>query len=341
MGRKAVDIAIKKSIILLRDSGMSQHEISRRLNISRRCIRQTIRKYNELHSVATKPGAGRHSKLTDRQKRAIKLQQVRDDTLSLTDLVRYVQTSFNLTVSRRTVNRVLHDFDMISYIAPRKPRINHRQRCARVHWCYQHLTWTEKDWSNVIFTDESNFEILNRKNRIYIRRFRKDLKRFERSQQRVHRGGGLGIWSYLTCHGLGPLVFYDGRINSDKYIDILDKHLPTAFENFPPQSSHEILFQQDNARPHVSTKTQKYLKKKHLKIIPWPANSADLNLIENIWSMLDDKLLKFNINNIEQLKNALSMAWLEISSDIVRKLFGSMSTRLRQVIKRRGFACRY
>ena len=39
--------------------------------------------------------------------------------------------------------------------------------------------------------DESSYEILNRKNRIYIRRFRHDPTRFERSQQRVHRGGGI------------------------------------------------------------------------------------------------------------------------------------------------------
>ena len=44
----------------------------------------------------------------------------------------------------------------------------------------------------LFFTDESNYEILNRKNRIYIRRFRHDPTRFERSQQCVHRGiGGL------------------------------------------------------------------------------------------------------------------------------------------------------
>ncbi|CAF5223612.1 unnamed protein product, partial [Rotaria magnacalcarata] len=120
----------------------------------------------------------------------------------------------------------------------------------------------ENDWSNVIFTDESNFEILNRKNRIYIRRFRNDLKRFERSQSRVHKGGGVGIWSYLTCHGLGPIVFYDGSLNSDKYIDILDQHLPTAYEKFLPQSPRKFLLQQDNARPHVSIKTRKYFKKK-------------------------------------------------------------------------------
>ena len=39
--------------------------------------------------------------------------------------------------------------------------------------------------------DESSYEILSRKNRIYIRRFQHDPTRFERSQQRVHRGGGI------------------------------------------------------------------------------------------------------------------------------------------------------
>ena len=131
-----LDIATKRTIILLRASGMSQHEISRKLNISRNCIHQTIDKFNKLHTVATKPGAGRRSKLTDRQKRAIKLQQVRDDTLSLNDLIRYVQTSFNITVSRRTVSRILNEFDMFSYIAPKKPRINYRQWYARLQWCY-------------------------------------------------------------------------------------------------------------------------------------------------------------------------------------------------------------
>ena len=39
--------------------------------------------------------------------------------------------------------------------------------------------------------DESNYEILNRKSRISKRRFRHDPTRFERSHQRVHRGGEL------------------------------------------------------------------------------------------------------------------------------------------------------
>ncbi|CAF5060606.1 unnamed protein product, partial [Rotaria socialis] len=68
MRREAVDITTKRTIILVRASGMSQHEISRKLNVSRNCIYQTINKFSKLYTVATKPGAGSRSKLTDRQK---------------------------------------------------------------------------------------------------------------------------------------------------------------------------------------------------------------------------------------------------------------------------------
>ena len=55
-----------------------------------------------------------------------------------------------------------------------------------------------------MFSDESNLEVLNRKNRIYIRRFRNDRTRFERSQKRVHKRGGIGVchvsWSTTIGH---------------------------------------------------------------------------------------------------------------------------------------------
>ncbi|CAM4832324.1 unnamed protein product [Rotaria magnacalcarata] len=142
--------------------------------------------------------------MTRRQKRAIKLQQLRDDTLSLNDLVRYAQASLNLNISRQTVSRILREFDLVSYVAPIKPQITHEQRRCRIFWCYKHLSWTETGWSNVIFPDEANFEIVTWNNRIYIRRFWNDVKRHERFQPRVHRGGGLGIWSYITYNDLGP-----------------------------------------------------------------------------------------------------------------------------------------
>ena len=171
------------------------HEISRRLQISRHCIRQTIRKFDQFNTFNTKPGAGRPRKVTERQERLIKLQQLRDDTYSLAELVQYASAELALSVSRSTVSRILRDYNMHSYIAPRKPRITPGQRRSRLQWCYEHSNWSAKDWCNVIFSDESNYEVLNRKNRIYIRRFRNDRSRFERSQKRVHKGGGIRVCS--------------------------------------------------------------------------------------------------------------------------------------------------
>ena len=194
MGRKAVSSDQKKSIICLRDTSIYQHQISSQLNISCKCILQ----FDKFHTVTTKPGTSRTLKVTERQKRLIKLQQVRDDTLSLTNLVRFARPDLNLTITRQTVSRILRHFDTVSYIAPKKPRITPAQRCTRVACCYEHLSCSLNDWSNVVFMDESNYEILNRKNRIYIRRFRHDSTRFERSQQRVHRGGTINYlnWYY-------------------------------------------------------------------------------------------------------------------------------------------------
>ena len=89
--------------------------------------------------------------MTKHQKRLIKLQQVQDDILSLTNLVRIARTDLNLTITRQTVSRILRDFDMVSCVATRKPRITPAQRRTRVAWCYEHLSWSVNDWSNVVF----------------------------------------------------------------------------------------------------------------------------------------------------------------------------------------------
>ena len=84
-------------------------QILSQLNISCKGTRQTIYKFDKFHRVATKPGAARTRKVRERQKRLIKLQQIRDDTLSLTDLVRFARTDLNLTITRQTVSRILRE----------------------------------------------------------------------------------------------------------------------------------------------------------------------------------------------------------------------------------------
>ena len=82
-------------------------KISRQLKISRRSVRQTIRKFDRYGTVATRPSAGRPKKNMNRQTRFIKLEPIRDETDFLTDLVPYANTNMSLSISTLTISRIL------------------------------------------------------------------------------------------------------------------------------------------------------------------------------------------------------------------------------------------
>ena len=56
------------------------------------------------------------------------------------------------------------------------------------------------------------------------RHFRIRRTRFEQSQERTDREGGLNVWSFIMCDGRGPGIIFDGCINSLKYIDLIEEH---------------------------------------------------------------------------------------------------------------------
>ncbi|GFW36136.1 transposable element Tcb1 transposase [Trichonephila clavipes] len=50
------------------------------------------------------------------------------------------------------------------------------------------------------------------------------------------------------------------------------------------------LFQQDNARPHVSHIVQRFFVNHQIELLPWQTRSLDLSPIENMWSMVAQRL---------------------------------------------------
>ena len=70
--------------------------------------------------------------------------------------------------------------------------------------------------------------------------------------------------------------------------------------------------------------------------MPWPAQSPDLNLIENLWSWLDYQLTKKQITSHEMLKKILTKLWLKIPIKVIENLIESMPRRLQACNKNNG-----
>ncbi|GFY17181.1 transposable element Tcb1 transposase [Trichonephila clavipes] len=68
------------------------------------------------------------------------------------------------------------------------------------------------------------------------------------------------------------------------------------------------IFQQDNALPHVARIVQRFFVNHHIELLPWPARSPDLSPIENMRSMIAQRLTQIdqiNFGNVWKLLGLL------------------------------------
>ena len=64
-------------------------------------------------------------------------------------------------------------------------------------------------------------------------------------------------------------------------------------------------------------------------------------MIENLWSILDANLKDRQVNNAEELFNALNQAWRALPVDLLDRLVSSMPSRWQAVIENNGYATKY
>ncbi|GFW98667.1 transposable element Tcb1 transposase [Trichonephila clavipes] len=97
------------------------------------------------------------------------------------------------------------------------------------------------------------------------------------------------------------------------------------------------IFQEDNARPHVARIVQRFFVNHQTELLPWPARSPDLSPIENMWSMVAQRLTQITppAATPDQLWQ-MEAAWSAVPQEHIQSLFESMPRRVVAVIANNG-----
>ncbi len=97
------------------------------------------------------------------------------------------------------------------------------------------------------------------------------------------------VWGAMSSAGVGPLCFLRSKVNTAVYQEVLDSHfmLPAADQLY---GDADFIFQQDLAPAHSAKATSTWFKDHGIPVLNWPANSPDLNPIENLWGIVKRKM---------------------------------------------------
>ncbi|GFW65144.1 transposable element Tcb1 transposase [Trichonephila clavipes] len=89
------------------------------------------------------------------------------------------------------------------------------------------------------------------------------------------------------------------------------------------------IFQQDNDRPHVACIVQGFFVNHQIELLPWLARSPDLSPIENMWSMVAQRLTQITPSAAppDQLWQRVEAAWFVVPQEHIQSLFESMPRR--------------
>lgn len=286
-------------IIAYRDCGLSYRDIAARVGRDPMTSKRIWDRWVQEGNTERHAGSQRPPITNARQDRHVIRSALWDRSTTSQTLSRELGSYAGRQVSARTVRRRLQQHGLSARRPLLRLPLTLRLRQARLQWCIQRRTWTQ-EWRRVVFTDESRYCIKHHDGRIRVWRHRGE-RSLPACIRHRHTGPspGVMVWGGIGYTSRTPLVRIVGNLDSRRYLTDVLRPVVVPYL----QGLRDPTFQQDNARPHVSRIVLTYLGMEGVRILPWPARSPDLSPIENVWSMVAERLARHHsqVSTVDEL----------------------------------------
>jgi transposase len=324
----------KAKIVGMSDAGMTPTAIGSQLGIGRTTISAIITRSAERGTVVTAPRSGRPRMTNDRDLR--ELEKVLNDNPRMK--MAEVKDILTTPISTKTARRRAHEMGFNNRVAVRKPFLNETHRRCRLQFAKRHKDWTPDDWRMVLWTDESSFEIGKSSKQVVVWRKRGD-KHDPKNLVPTFKSGRKStmVWGAFFSKIKAP----PGERKAESFVkNIYEKHLIPFLKDADPDQ--RISLMEDNAPVHTARVSREFLDSYNINKIDWPAQSPDLNPIENVWLVLKRNVQDlYHPRLVPEMHEALTQAWADFPSHILENLINSMPERMADVIKAEGGSVRW
>ena len=240
-------------------------------------------------------------------------------------------------ICKTTRNKTLRELGSMKS-AQKRPPISGRNKIKRLNWAQRYM---KVNFEKVIFTDECRATLDGPDG--WRRGWVIEGGEAPWVVKRQQGGGGVKFCAgFVKDKLIGPYkVDTSVKINSVTYSKFLDE---TFFQWYRRQSRSfklSCIFMHDNAPAHAFKYTKTYLEHKGIsgsKIMTWPAQSPDLNPIENLWSIIKRRVYPADkqYNSKDELWEAIKSVCAALEPQEIENLTSDMDQRLFDVIQKTG-----
>ena len=314
--------------------------VGRELSIHHKTIQRWWTRWRNGEGSQRRPGSGRPRKTapaTDR-KLIVACKRNRFDSIPKLTVVWNFGSRANCSV--HTAYRRLAEAGIRCYRPAVRIPLTPRHKQIRKEWCRDRSQWTQEEWHQVMWSDESRFALDFHDGRIHVHRLKG--QRFAPcclSEHDRYGGGSVLVWAAIWHGGRSALCIIDGMMTGQRYRD--DILLPIVI---PTVRRHSLMFQHDNAPPHRAAVATQCLTQNVIPTLPWPARSPDLSPIEHAWDVLGRRVRDaYHLPpvSLSELKDRLTTQWNLIPQDELNALCDSMPQRLMACISTKGGHTRF
>ena len=249
MGRaKQLSPGKRRSIIELKKINISNKDIANQINVSESAVSRLLHKFELTGTCNPKARSGRLPKISCHTERRMSRIIKANPFMTSSTLKQSIPELNN--VSKSTICDHLKNKLGFKTTKPlKKPMMNKSHISKRLAFCREHRNWTQEQWSKVMWSDESTFQLFGQCDRFVCRPSGSDPCNPQYTQPSVKHPGSVMIWGCMSASGRGGLFFLakGEKMNANKYTEVLNEHL------LPFKTIHGTeIFMQDGAPCHMA-----------------------------------------------------------------------------------------